>query len=302
MSETWTSARILSWIEGYLAEKGDENPRVSARWLVSDALQVEPLELYTDPDRPLSDDERALLRNNTARRAAGEPLQYITGSTGFRFLTLAVEPGVLIPRPETEVLVSEALAQVERSFPALFDGMLPQPPVRVVDLCTGSGNIACSIASERAGALVVATDISEEAVELARRNVNDLGLQHRVRVCCCDLADAVPESWQGRVHLLVSNPPYIPTDVYGQLEHEVAAFEPRLALDGGPDGLDVFRRIVPAAKRFLCPGGVLAVELHETCLEQAAEFAGEVGFEGVRIARDLAGRSRVLVALRRDGA
>ena len=115
--ETWTVGRLLAWIEGYLAEHGDANPLVSARWLVSDVLGTGQVQLYTDLDRPLDENERALLRKYTARRAAGEPLQYITGSTDFRFVRLRVRRGVLIPRPETEVLVSEALAALWQAFP-----------------------------------------------------------------------------------------------------------------------------------------------------------------------------------------
>ena len=112
MAETWTVGRILSWMEGFLGEHGDENPRLSAQWLVSDALGVSRIQLYADLARPLTLEERDVLRAYTKRRAAGEPLQYITGTTDFRFITVDVRPGVLIPRPETEVLVSEALAEV----------------------------------------------------------------------------------------------------------------------------------------------------------------------------------------------
>ena len=311
MSETWTVKRILDWISGYLSERGDENPLLSAQWLVAEALGVSRIQLYADLDRPLSMAERDTLRDYTRRRGAGEPLQYITGTTDFRFITVRVKSGVLIPRPETEVLVSEALSACKPRIASLRTASLasegeaggddasapaePQP-FRVVDLCTGSGCIACSIAKEVPQSQVVATDISDDAIELARLNAAELGLSERVDVVQGDLAEGVPAAWNGLVDLVISNPPYIPTAVLDEMSHEVMDYEPSLALDGGEDGLDLYRRIVPAALELLAPGGVMAVELHETCLDEARAIAVEAGFAACRIAVDLAGRPRVLVA------
>lgn len=334
--DVWTVKRILEWIEGYLRGKGDANPRLSAQWLVSEALGVSRMELYLDPDRPLTGEERGVLRDYTRRRGTGEPLQYITGTTDFRFITVKVRPGVLIPRPETEVLVSEALSQLEaaravkherwaeteRAFAADADGQADggsgehpapdgmeapdsveaaadpdDPPcLLVADLCTGSGCIACAIASEIPHARVVATDIDPAAVSLARENACNLGLEDRVSVVECDLGEGVDAGLLGKFNLVISNPPYVPTGVLAGLDAEVTSFEPALALDGGADGLDVFRRILPFSTRALAPRGVLAVELHETCLDEAARLARQAGFEKVRVADDLAGRKRVLVA------
>lgn len=300
MAETWTVQRVLAWIESFLEEKGDANPRVSARWLVSSVVGVQPIELYADLQRPLSEAERATLREYTKRRASGEPLQYITGSTDFRFVSLHVEPGVLIPRPETEVLVSEALEELWRAYPALqnlgADIQGPPAPVFVADICTGSGCIAASVAHEVSGSQVWASDISPKAVHLARRNVHELGLDARVVVAQGDLCQPLPSSLSGRMHLVVSNPPYIPQAELEHIEREVSDFEPTLALDGGNDGLDVFRALLPQAYGLLCSGGVFAVELHETCLDTAASLAQDAGFAMVRIANDLANRPRVLVA------
>ena len=300
--EIWTVGRVLEWIEGYLAKHDDASPRVSARWLVSDVLGVGQVQLYTDLDRPLDDAERALLREYTARRGAGEPLQYITGSCDFRFVRLKTRPGVLIPRPETEVLVSEALEALWLAFPQAArqaaDVCGPKMPVNVVDLCTGSGNIACSIASEVAHARVWATDIDRVAVELAQSNAGELGLDAQVTVLQGSLAEPLPQSLRGCVHLLLSNPPYIPSAVMAELASEVSDFEPALALDGGADGLDVFRQLLPQAYELLSPGGVLAVELHETCLDAAAAIAAQAGFADCRIRPDLAGRPRILLANR----
>ncbi|MBQ9068838.1 MAG: peptide chain release factor N(5)-glutamine methyltransferase [Eggerthellaceae bacterium] len=344
MEEEWTVKRILEWIEGFLREKGDGNPRLSAQWLVADVLECTRIELYVSLDKVLTQEQRDVLRDYTRRRAGGEPLQYITGTTDFRFVTLSVRPGVLIPRPETEVLVSEALAAIDelaqpetadvRTIPdsgalesatlvSLDDAGLflqldegePIPvaldadgdvvlretgagkrALSVVDLCTGSGNIACSIASELVDAHVVATDVSPLACALARDNVRSLGLEDRVRVIECDLGEEIDRHMDGTVDLVVSNPPYIPSAELTSLDSEVADFEPVLALDGGADGLDVFRRILPLSLRLLKPGGMLAVELHESCLDKALDMACSAGFDRVRVVHDLADRQRVLVA------
>ena len=390
--DTWTVKRILEWIEGYLAQHGDENPRVSAQWLVSEALGVSRMQLFLDAQRPLSGDERAVLRDWTRRRAAGEPLQYITGETAFRHITVKVRPGVLIPRPETEVLVSEALALLpaapkpqdvldeeflrqiaslsgelgpasgengrqggsssasesggtlasaarlnepadaiaDASADAIADAMadastdaMPDTmtdamadaiadddlesatPRRkpaellIADICTGSGCIACSIAHEHKGTRVIATDISPEAVALARENVSALSLDGRVEVLECDLGEGVDPALAGTFDLVVSNPPYVPTVVLAGIPHEVADYEPALALDGGPDGLAVFRRLLDWCARALAPGGAFAFELHETCLDDAAAEAEYAGFADVRVAHDLAGRPRVLTGRKR---
>ena len=168
----------------------------------------------------------------------------------------------------------------------------------MADLCTGSGCIACSIAYEHPLAHVVATDLAPEAVALASENVAALGLEGRVDVVACDLGEGVDPVLLGAFDLVVSNPPYVPTAVMAEVPREVADFEPALALDGGPDGLDVFRRLVPWCARALRPGGAFAFELHETCLDAAAALARDAGFSDVCIVNDLAGRPRVLTARR----
>ena len=288
--DTWTIQAALEWTQGYLGRKGDENPRLSAQWLLSEATGLSRIELYAHFDQPLSMGEREVLRDFVARRGTGEPLQYITGEVGFRHITLKVRPGVLIPRPETEVLVSEALS--------LLPPAKEQQAVLVADLCTGSGCIACSIAHEYPSAQVVATDIAPEAVALATENADRLGLSDRVTVIQCDLGTAVPASLVGSFGLVVSNPPYIPSAVLEEVPSEVADFEPRLALDGGQDGLKVFREMLPWILEALDPNGSAVFELHEDCLEEAADIAQEAGFSSTRIVKDLAGRDRVLVAQR----
>ncbi|ACV22445.1 Release factor glutamine methyltransferase [Slackia heliotrinireducens] len=312
MPEVWTVKNTLDWCQEYLQRHGDENPRLSAQWLMSHATGLSRVEIYTNYERPLSTEERDVLRDALRRRGSGEPLQYIQGSAPFRFIEVKVRPGVLIPRPETEVLVDEAMRELKSIMPDAFthrtardsmsvDGEEPVPAeafkiptFNVVDACTGSGCIACAIASEHANAQVVATDVSETAVELARENAADLGLGDRIEVRLCDLLADAEDSW---ADLIVSNPPYVPTAVVdSEIPAEVADFEPRLALDGGEDGLDIYRRLLADGKRVLKADGILACELHETCLEEAARLAEEAHYTQVRIAKDLAGRPRIIVA------
>lgn len=308
----WTVREALEWTTGYLERKGDEHARLSSERLMSCATGLSRIEVYADYDRPLSADERATLRDAVQRRATGEPLQYIVGETGFRHVSIRVRPGVLIPRPETEVLVSEVLAELpaaQRPRAAEYaeaeagEGMAADAePIRVADLCTGSGCIACSLAYEHPRIHVVATDIAPEAVALARENAAALGVDERVTVVECDLGAGVEASLAGELDAVVSNPPYVPSAVMRALPAEVGAFEPELALHGGEDGLDVFRRLLAWSRGALRAGGVLAVELHETCLDAAAALAREAGFAQVRIVDDLAGKPRVLVARLGEGA
>lgn len=549
--ETWTARRALEWTSGYLERRGDENPRLAAEWLLSEACGLTRVQLYMDYDRPLSAEEREVLRGYVTRRGQGEPLQYIAGEAPFRYLTLKVRPGVLIPRPETEVLVSEALACLPPAAPraaawnaeaaeqeaaavaALKEQLAELAAVQggaaragdadgagadagragsadgadadawyagnagaddpghvgaggsergggadggrasagglgrvgvgdprraggaaarcadavgpghagagdagrtggggsarvggafdpdgvpaegvdrvavaadsavkatdvsretlvredsacgahatseitadanidanaavaaaagsavqttdvsretscleyspkgnyapdgvsdvfrggasaddrsgasrgdaageakesdsrgyflVADVCTGSGCVACAIASERPDTRVIAVDIAPEAVALARENVRAAGVAETVRVLQGNLGDPVPERYLGRFDLVVSNPPYVPTDVLAGIPREVSDYEPTLALDGGADGLNLFRPLVAWAARALRPGGAFACELHEGHLDEAAALARAAGLEHTRVVADLAGRPRVLVA------
>ena len=285
----WTINRCLTWTRDYLARKGDEHARLSAEWLLSAATGKDRTGLYMAFDEPLSAEELSLMHGFIERRAAGEPLQYITGKTSFRFVEVACAPGVLIPRPETELLVDAALEGI--------DAARALSPVRVLEIGCGTGCVSCAIASERPGTLVTATDISPTAAELARKNRDALGLADVIDIVECDLASGVSPELMGTFAVLVSNPPYIPDDVMRRLPGEVANFEPELALAGGADGLDVYRRLLALAPQALVPGGMLAVELHEDCLDAAAQLANEQGaWKDVEIRRDLTGRTRFLVA------
>lgn len=285
--QTWTVKAALDWTREYLAEKGDPHPRRSAEWLLSAATSLSRVELYAYHDRPLAPPERESLREAVKRRAAGEPLQYVTGEVAFRHIVVKVRAGVLIPRPETEVLAGVVID-------ALRDAAEPL----VADVCTGSGCVGLSIASELPRCRVVAADISPRAVAIARENAVRLGLDDRVDVFEGDLLSGLPPASEGQYSAVVANPPYVPSAEVDKLEPQVVGYEPRLALDGGPDGLDVFRQLASQAARWLAPRGLFAVELDERRVETAAQEAVE-WYEQVKVVTDLAGRDRVLTGIRR---
>lgn len=280
----WTVKDALDWTVEYLGRKADEHPRRSAEWLLSSATGLSRVELYAYHDRPLSPDERERYRTLVARRAEGMPLQYVTGEMPFRHLVVHIEPGVFIPRPETEVLVD-----------AVLEGIAGVREPLVVDLCTGSGCIAASVAHERTDARVWSVDVSERSVAAACRNALHAGVGDRVQVCHGDLFDPLPEALAGTVDFIASNPPYVPTADLPDLPPEVLGFEPREALDGGPDGLDVFRRIIAEAWEWLTPGGGIAVELDSGRVGTAAELLAQ-RYEGVKVRQDLTGRDRIVQA------
>ena len=375
-NDTWTIKRCLDWTRDYLRDKGDERPRLSAEWLLAGVCGLTRTDIYVGFDKPMSEEELAAMHAAVVRRAKGEPLQYIVGETGFRHITVACEPGVLIPRPETELLVEEVLGYIDRE---VLGGPAPHahekvelpwnaeveaarkaeleaaaqrdeseanaalqgrelrdsdfeddsdevadavtgdeaggdevaaddvesssgdaaPAARVLEVGCGTGCISLSIAYERQGkARCVAIDIEPRAVDLTIRNRDALGIDPAdVDVRLGNLVSPLDrETEWGTFDVLVSNPPYIPSSVMGTLPHEVADYEPSLALDGGADGLDIFRRLVNAAPHMLKPGGLLACELYEGHLDAAAELCRSAGMRDVRVVDDLTGRPRIVLA------
>ena len=234
------------------------------------------------------------MRRGMRRVASGEPLQYVLGQWDFRSVTLKTDKRALVPRPETEELVSLALAH-----PALRAAASPL----VLDCGTGSGCIALAVARELPSARVVATDVSADALALARENAEALGLASRIAfvdVSSNDLGDLLDP---GSVDVIVSNPPYIPSAAVDRLDPKVLAHEPRLALDGGPDGMAVLRQVAEEASMLLASGGGLFLELDAES-GQAAPMAAllrELGFDPVRSHRDLSGAERFLAATLSDG-
>ena len=278
--QEWNIGAALSWCREYLERHGDENPRLSAEWLLAGATGLSRIELYMHFDQPLSMSERDVLRDTLRRRGIGEPLQYIFGEAAFRHIVVHTSREVLIPRPETEVLVDVVL-----------DGLGGRDAARVLEVGCGTGCIACSLAKE-AHAQVVATDIAPAAIHCATRNVAALGLDELVSIVECDCACGI----EGPFDCLVSNPPYIPSSEMETLPQEVAGFEPHLALDGGPDGLVFFDRLITEALPLVRPGGFFACELHETCLDEAAHRLRAAGLADVAVTNDLTGRKRIVSA------
>ena len=275
----WTVAESLEWTVGYFERAGVESPRRSAEWLLSAATGLSRVELYAHFDQPLTPQERSAFRVSIERRAKGEPLQYVTGEVAFRHLILKVEPGVFIPRPETEVLVDEALAA------------LPQGGV-AIDLCTGSGAVAVSLAFERPDVTVFATELSPATAAVARANAERAGVADRVTILAGDLFAPLPAELKGTADVVVANPPYIPSDDLPALPAEVAAFEPHLALDGGPDGLDVARRIIEDSRAWLKSGCVLLMELDTDHVKSAVRIMAS-WYEDCEVRPDLTGRDRI---------
>ena len=405
-NEIWTIKRCLEWTKEYLAERGEEHPRLSAEWLLCAATGLARIDLYMRMDETLNAAQLETMHAAVVR----EPLQYITGSTQFRMIDVACAPGVLIPRPETEMLVEEVLnyldaevlspeaatrqraelpwndeveqarkaeaaladerataerraenltaadeaalggdvlgsrayaeeladreaeeaaAQAEEAEAAeaeelaepeldeygiaiegadqeaapVRDAAAPAPVesriARVLEVGCGTGCISLSLAWERRGHVTcTATDIEPRAIDLATKNRDALGLTaDEVAFSLTNLVSSIPHDEWGTFDVLVSNPPYIPTDVMRSLPHEVKDFEPDLALEGGADGLDIFRRLLNAAPYMLRAGGLFASELYEGALDAAAELCRQAGLSDVRIVHDLTDRPRIVRAI-----
>jgi len=284
MAEIWTSLRLVAWTQEFFAKKGVDAPRLTAELLLAHALGCDRVRLYLDFDKPVQERELGAFRALVRRRAEGEPTAYVLGRREFFGRPFDVTPAVLVPRPETEHLVEAALE--------VLSGAPAEPgAAAALDLCTGSGAIAVSLALGRPGTRVVATDVSGEALEVARANAGRLGAV--VEFAHGDLWSAVHAA--DRFDVVVSNPPYVPTGELAGLSREVRR-EPCIALDGGPDGLDVLRRIVAGAPAHLRPGGALLVEMHESHAERVPALCLEAGFESAVARKDLAGLPRYTVA------
>ena len=306
--KTWTVLEIIDWSRQYLAEKGFENSRLETELLLGHALSLPRIELYLNYERQMKASELKRYKELLRRRLTGEPVQYVTGVAAFMLSDFEVNRHVLIPRPETEALTEVALGLLggepepsEAAPDAPSGGAEAGRPDRVVvDVGTGSGVIAVTAAQRVADARVVATDSSAEALGVARRNAERAGVADRIDFREGSLLRPVEEEGlRGRVSLLVSNPPYVATGDLESLPREVRDFEPRDALDGGPDGLDCLRVIAQDGPALLRSSGVIALEVG---LGQAAAVAAmlEEGTGSVTIHKDYAGRERIVTG--RKGA
>ena len=282
----WTVARILEWTTQHLKKSGCETPRLDAELLLAHARGCSRIQLYVQFQEVVSEAQRGVMRDLVKRRAGAEPVAYLIGHREFFSLDFEVTHDTLIPRPDTETLVLE-----------LVTGARRQTEPRILDLGTGSGCIAISAAVNVPHARVTAVDLSPATLEVARRNVRRHKVESRVELVSGDLF--APLSAAARFDWIASNPPYIPQAELANLSADVRLHEPTLALDGGPDGLAVIRRLVAEAPGWMNPGGTLLVEFspeQASALVALVEAAG--GWQGVRVLKDLAGRARVLVASR----
>ncbi len=286
---SWTIRRVLAWTAKDFAERGIESARLDAELLVAHALKLGRVALYMDLDRPLTEAERGAVRDLVKRRRHHEPVAYIVGAKEFWGRRFVVSPAVLVPRPDTEAVIERALE------------LLPEDATgRVLDLCTGSGILGLTLAAERPGAQVDLTDLSKDALSVARQNAEALGVADRVRLLEGDLF--APLGADDRYVLVASNPPYIPDAEIAELAPDVRDHEPRLALAGGADGFVLHRRLVEGAPRVLEPGGTILVEVgagQAPALEEIFRAADWV--ESTARHRDLGGIERVVEARRRAG-
>jgi len=279
--ETWTPLKLIAWTQEWFGKRGVDAPRLTAELLLAHALRCDRVRLYLDFDKPIGDPELAAFRELVRRRGEGEPTAYLLGTREFHGRPFLVDARVLVPRPETELLVDAAIA-------ALSEGG------RALDLCTGSGAIAISVALGRPGVRALATDVSAEALAVAAENVRRLGAGGVVELAQGDLWAAVPER-ADPFEVITANPPYVPSAEVPGLPREVRR-EPCIALDGGADGLDLVRRIVAGAPARLAPGGLLLVELHESHAAPFVALCSGAGLVRAEVRRDLAGLPRLGIA------
>jgi len=284
----WTIQNLLNWTAEYLTNKSVDSPRLSAELLLSHALGLKRIELYTQFDKEVPQQQLDLLHGLVKRAGLHEPVAYLTGGTEFYSLQLDITADCLIPRPETELLVQRAI-----EFLRTRDGIQ-----YVCDLCTGSGCIAVAIAKNVPDARVTATDISAAALEVATRNVEKHRLKEQVRLPCGDLFEPIIQQLDvSQFDLIVCNPPYVSTAEYEKLEKNVKDYEPVSALLAGADGLDVYHRIIEKVDEFLKPGAALMLEIGyaqgpavRNLLEQTGAFAE------IKIEKDLHDNDRVIIA------
>jgi release factor glutamine methyltransferase len=272
----WTAARKR------LDAAGIDSPAIDARLLLEAATGVSRIDIVTDPHRLLSGEAAAMLEDFVKRRERREPVSHILGRKGFWKIMLGVNRHVLTPRPDTEVIVDLVLAAFSEHRRFSF-----------LDLGVGSGAIALAILAERPLAQALGVELSEEALAVARDNAANLGLEGRIAFLRGDWTHGLADA---SFDLVVSNPPYIATDDIEALDPEVRDHEPRLALDGGPDGLDAYRLLAPEALRVLRGDGLLAFEIGHTQAEAVSAILVEAGAEDIRVHRDLANRDRVVSA------
>jgi len=315
--QTWTIQKLLNWIKEYLTDKGVDSPRLSAELLLSHVLAMKRIELYTQFDKLVTKEQLNRLHELVKRASQNEPVAYLIGKAEFYSLELNITPDCMIPRPETELLVERAIEflRVRPVRNTTMGKTMKKGGVSngarkgtqfVCDLCTGCGCIAVAIARNFPDVRIIATDISDAALAVAAKNVEKYQLNDRIRLLHGDLFDPiisgldfdklVPDSDRG-FDLIVCNPPYVSTADYEKLDKNVKDYEPKSALFAGVDGLDIYRRIIEKADRFLKPDAALMLEIgyaQGTAIKELLEESG--AFAEIKIEKDLHDNDRIAIA------
>jgi release factor glutamine methyltransferase len=284
MNKIWTIIELINETTGYFKKKGIESARLEAELLLADCLGIERIQLYIAFERPVSEEELSRFRETVRRRAAGEPVAYLTGYREFWSLKIRVHKGVLIPRPETELLVEEALKFLKPR----------DQEMTILDLGTGSGAISLALAKEIKNSVLYATDISRAALAVARQNIAAQGLQERIRLVFGD--GPAPFRRRPLFDLVISNPPYIRSGEIAALAVEIKDHEPLQALDGGDDGLAFYRQWIPQMHSLLRNSGCVILEIGADQSGAVAQLFRDTGFSDVATAKDYAGQSRAVIA------
>jgi release factor glutamine methyltransferase len=288
--DNWTIIKLLEWTTSYFASRAIESPRAGAEILLAHVLNLKRVDLYLRYDQPLMQTELERYKAMIRRRVRREPVAYITGCREFWSMNLTVSGDVLIPRPETECLVEQALAELSTEDTAL--------PLHILDLGTGSGAIILALASSLRRSVCFVSDVSERSLQVARENARRHGLDGRIHFFCGDWTR--PLRLESIFDVIVSNPPYIPTALIKTLEPEIHLHEPLRALDGGDDGLASIRQLIAQAHRFLRPGGRLLLEIGHDQQEAIRHIAVTAGqYEDPLFTKDYAGDIRVVKMIKK---
>ena len=284
----WTIQKLLNWMTGHFTDKGIDSPRLSAELLISSVLELQRIELYTQFDRIVGQQQLDRLHELVKRAGLHEPVAYLINKTEFYSMQLEITRDCLIPRPETELLVERAVEFLRTRTAGQY----------VCDLCTGSGCIAIAVAKNFPDARIVATDICDAALAVAARNVEKHGLSDRIRLLCGDLFDPiVPHLDTGRFDLVVCNPPYVSTAEFETLDKNVREHEPKLALLAGDEGLDVYRRIVEKVDDLLKDNAALILEIGYAQGPAVRELLEQTNiFAQIKIEKDYHNNDRIVTA------
>ncbi|MFA5251886.1 MAG: peptide chain release factor N(5)-glutamine methyltransferase [Phycisphaerae bacterium] len=287
-NDIWTIQKLLNWVAEYLKNKGIDSPRLSAELLLSYVLGLKRIELYTQFEKIVTEQQLDRLHDFVERAGKHEPIAYLAGKTEFYSLELEITADCMIPRPETELLVERAIEFLRTHSGKQF----------VCDLCTGSGCIAAAIAKNYSDCRIIATDICDAALSVAAKNVEKHGLAERIKLLCGDLFDPiVPHLDVEKFDLIVCNPPYISTAEFEKLGKNVKDYEPKLALFAGDEGLDIYRRIIERAGEFLKPDAALMLEIGYNQGQAVRQLLDQANcFNKVTIEKDFHDNDRIVIA------